>query len=153
MDEQLITISIDEPFEPLVAEEMLRSVVQRTLLLEGWPSAELTVLVTDDETVCQLNRDYRGLDEPTDVLSFSAQEMQPDAATFVSAPEMVNYLGDVIIAYPVAAAQAPTFGRSVVEELALLAVHGALHLLGYDHGTPGEEEVMWAKQAAILNLA
>ncbi len=153
MDEQPITISIEEPFASLIAGELLLSAVQRTLRLEGWPSAELTVLVTDEETVRQLNRDYRGFDEPTDVLSFSALETQPGAAPFVSAPEMANYLGNVIIAYPVAAAQAPTFGRSVAEELALLAVHGTLHLLGYDHETPAEEAAMWARQAAILNPA
>lgn len=153
MDEQPITISIAGPFAALVQEAELLGAVQRTLRLEGWPGAELTVLVTDEETVHQLNRDYRGLDEPTDVLSFSALESQPDAVAFISAPEMANYLGDVIIAYPVAAAQAPTFGRSVAEELALLAVHGTLHLLGYDHATPAEEAAMWARQAAILNPA
>lgn len=153
MEEQPITIVIAEPFSALVDEEALRAVVQRTLRLEGWPAAELTVVVTDDAQVQQLNHEYRGLDEPTDVLSFSAQETLPDAAAFVSAPELAHYLGDVVIAYPYAAAQAPTFGRFVADELALLAVHGTLHLLGYDHATPAEEEAMWARQAAILNPA
>ncbi len=153
MDEQPITITITEPFLALVDEDALRAAVQRTLQLEGWPAAELTVFVTDDAEVQQLNRDYRGLDEPTDVLSFSAQETLPAAAAFVSAPEMAHYLGDVIIAYPYAAAQAPAFGRAVADELALLAVHGTLHLLGYDHATPAEEEAMWARQAAVLNPA
>ena len=111
------------------------------------------MVVTEDARVRQFNREYRGLDEPTDVLSFSAQETLPDAAAFVSAPELAHYLGDVVIAYPYAAAQAPTFGRFVADELALLAVHGTLHLLGYDHATPVEEEAMWARQAAILNPA
>jgi probable rRNA maturation factor len=153
VEEQPITIVIAEPFSALVDEEALRAIVQRTLRLEGWPAAELTVVVTDDAQVQQLNREYRGLDEPTDVLSFSAQETLPDAAAFVSAPELAHYLGDVVIAYPYAAAQAPTFGRFVADELALLAVHGTLHLLGYDHATPVEEEAMWARQAAILNPA
>jgi len=153
VEEQPITVVIAEPFSALVDEEALRAIVQRTLLLEGWPAAELTVVVTDDAQVQQLNREYRGLDEPTDVLSFSAQETLPDAAAFVSAPELAHYLGDVVIAYPYAAAQAPTFGRFVADELALLAVHGTLHLLGYDHATPAEEEAMWARQAAILNPA
>lgn len=87
------------------------------------------------------------------MLSFSAQETLPDAAAFVSAPELAHYLGDVIIAYPYAAAQAVAFDRPAADELALLAVHGTLHLLGYDHATPAEEEAMWARQAAVLNPA
>ncbi len=149
-DEQPITIILDELEAAAVDEQGLRTTLERTLRMEGWPAAELTVVLTSDAQVQQLNRDYRGLDEPTDVLSFSAQEATPG---FIAAPETANYLGDVIIAFPYAAAQAAAQGRTTAAELALLAVHGVLHLLGYDHATPAEEQVMWAKQAAILGPA
>jgi probable rRNA maturation factor len=151
-EDEPITILIDDPFLPLVDTEALRTVVARALTAEGQPDGELTLVITDDTQVQELNQTYRGLDEPTDVLSFAAQESQPDAdgVNFVSAPEAARYLGDIIIAFPYAAANAAAQGRAVRDELALLAVHGTLHLLGYDHGSAEEEEVMWAHQAQIL---
>lgn len=151
-EDEPITILIDEPFLPLVDAEALRAVVARALASEGQPDGELTLVITDDAQVRELNRTYRGLDEPTDVLSFAARESLPDAdgVSFVSAPEAALYLGDIIVAFPYAAANAAAQGRAVRDELALLAVHGTLHLLGYDHGSAGEEEVMWAHQAQIL---
>ena len=99
----------------------------------------------------QLNLEYRGIDAPTDVLSFSAQEdLDEPGAAFVTAPEAEAYLGDIIISFPMAASQAETAGHSVANELCLLAVHGVLHLLGYDHATAEEEAAMWAVQDAVL---
>lgn len=150
-----ITILIDEPFLPLVDAGALRRVVTHALLLEGQPDGELTIVITDNDQVQELNRTYRGVDEPTDVLSFAAQETgaETEDVPFVSAPEAARYLGDVIIAYPYAAANAAAQGRAAADEIALLAVHGTLHLLGYDHGSPAEEEVMWAHQTQILSGA
>jgi probable rRNA maturation factor len=88
-----------------------------------------------------------GIDAPTDVLSFSAQE---DGGPFVAAPEAGGYLGDVILSYPRAVEQARERGHSTEQELDLLIVHGILHLLGYDHASEGEKAVMWAQQEAIL---
>lgn len=153
--EEPITIVIDEPFLPLVDADALRSVVTHALVLEDQPDGELTMVITDNDQVQALNRTYRGLDEPTDVLSFAAQETFAEAedVPFVSAPEAARYLGDIIIAYPYAAANAAALGRAAADEIALLAVHGTLHLLGYDHGSPAEEEVMWAHQTRILSGA
>ena len=120
-----------------------------------WPpratlDAEVTLVITDDEAVAELNRQYRAVDGPTDVLSFAAQESTPG---FVSAPEAAAYLGDIIIALPFTRQQAAGLGRPLADELRLLAVHGTLHLLGYDHAEPDEEAAMWARQDAILAQA
>jgi probable rRNA maturation factor len=108
--------------------------------------AALTLVVTGDEKIRGLNRQFRQVDRPTDVLAFPAAVDAP----FVEAPGQPPYLGDAIISYPRAADQAAEAGHSVEAELALLAVHGTLHLLGYDHATPEEKAVMWAAKEAVL---
>lgn len=142
-----ITIQIDEPFAAEVDAADLTAVVAATLRAEGQPDAEIAVVITDDEEVAGLNAQYRGVEGPTDVLSFAAQEETPG---FVSAPEAAAYLGDILIALPFTRRQAAELGRPLRDELRLLAVHGTLHLLGYDHAEPEEEAVMWARQDAVL---
>ncbi len=132
-----------------ISEEALRGIVEHALHHEG-AEGGVTLVLTDDEGIRSLNRDFRGVDAPTDVLAFGAQE---EAAGFVAAPGMEGYLGDVIVSYPRAVAQAAEQGHSVAEELALLIVHGVLHLLGYDHGTEAEKATMWARQEAILQTS
>lgn len=105
--------------------------------------AGLTLLLTDDEYVQQLNRQYRGEDRPTDVLSFPAGDPLPGT-------EPDNYLGDIAIAVPTAERQAAAKGHTVVAELQLLAVHGVLHLLGHDHLEAPDKATMWAAQAEVL---
>jgi probable rRNA maturation factor len=106
----------------------------------------LSVVITYDEAILELNRQFRDVDAPTDVLAFgSGQE-----GDFVTAPGEPAYLGDVVISYPRAVAQAEEYGHSVDRELALLAVHGVLHLLGYDHVDEAERMEMWARQNEIL---
>ncbi len=142
-----IHILIDEPYRDEVDMEDLEMYARRTLEAEGVPAGELTIVITDAERVRELNRSYRHVDATTDVLAFPMQEGE-------TVPEEdVPYLGDVIIAYPVAKQQAREYGHSVQEELRLLAVHGILHLLGYDHATAEEEARMWARQDAILGKA
>jgi probable rRNA maturation factor len=106
------------------------------------PGASLTLVVTDEAEVQALNRTFRGEDKPTDVLSFVDGEESADTDL---------YLGDIVIALPVAQRQALEGGHSVSAELQLLAVHGTLHLLGHDHAEPDEKARMWAAQAAILH--
>jgi probable rRNA maturation factor len=96
---------------------------------EATGETELSLIITDDEAIRELNRRFRGLDVPTDVLAFGAAAEE----RFVSAPEGPPYLGDVVVSYQRALAQAKEFGHTVEEELMLLVVHGILHLLGYDH--------------------
>lgn len=128
------------------AEDRLREVAEAALRHEDrW--GQITLVITDDQGIRELNRDFLGRDAPTDVLAFAAQE---ETEPFVVAPEGGNYLGDVIISYPRAAAQASDLGHPVEQELNLLVVHGVLHLLGYDHATEEEKAVMWARQEEIL---
>jgi probable rRNA maturation factor len=151
-----IDVEVDEAFAHLVDQENLAAAVVAALQAAGRTDGALTVALTDDATVQQLNRDYRGVDAPTDVLSFAAQEADPkrDGQGLALPPELAgelaNYLGDIIIAYPYTARQATQFQNAVAAELRLLAVHGALHLLGYDHATADGEAAMWALQDAVL---
>lgn len=111
------------------------------LVSEG---AALTILLTDNEYIQELNRQYRGEDRPTDVLSFSAGEPMPGSEG------LLEYLGDIAIAVPVAEEQATEKGHGLLAELQLLAIHGVLHLVGYDHLEPDEKEIMWDVQGTIL---
>ena len=96
----------------------------------------------DDKHIQSLNRDFLGHDAPTDVLSFPADEPDPETGRI--------YLGDVVISVARAAEQARERGHAVEAEMQLLVVHGVLHLLGHDHAEAGEKERMWAAQAGAL---
>ena len=142
-----IEVQVDSDFADRVEPEMLQRTAQATLEAEQAPEGTgLTLVITDDEQIRALNRQFNETDRPTDVLSFSNRE----GADFISPDEEDLYLGDVIISYPTALAQATEHGHPVEQELALLIVHGCLHLLGYDHATDDEREQMWARQEAIL---
>lgn len=119
---------------------------EAVLRAEGHGAWEMALTVTTSQRVRALNRAYRGIDRATDVLSFSQREGE-EAAAVPGAPLV---LGDVIVSLEVAARQARSFGHSLARELAFLAVHGTLHLLGYDHETPPEEAVMMAKAETVL---
>jgi probable rRNA maturation factor len=108
--------------------------------------SELTVVVTDDESLRDLNFRHRGIDAPTDVLAFSNENQGP----FVGAPGLPRYLGDIVISFQRAEAQAAHAGHAVQAELQLLVVHGVLHLLGYDDVAEEQRARMWEAQAAIL---
>lgn len=105
----------------------------------------LTTVFTDDETVSDLNRKHRQIDAPTDVLSFPSDPL-PD---FVDEPP---YLGDLIIAYPYASAQAKSHNHQLDDSLCLLVIHGTLHLLGYDHNISETRAKMWSAQADVLDV-
>ncbi|HNR01116.1 MAG TPA: rRNA maturation RNase YbeY [Anaerolineaceae bacterium] len=103
----------------------------------------ISILISDDEKIRELNKTYRGIDKTTDVLSFSSGDQFPDSKTI--------YLGDVVISYPTALRQSVKHEHPVSHEMALLSVHGVLHLLGYDHATIEEEKKMWRLQETILS--
>ncbi len=145
-----IDVQTDVAYEGETPAERLRQLATAALQRCGAADGELSLVIGDDELLQQLNQAYRGIDAPTDVLSFAAREESEGAEPFVTSPEMLNYLGDVIISFPTAQRQAAAAGHSVGEELSLLAVHGVLHLLGYDHASPEEEAAMWQLQAEIL---
>jgi probable rRNA maturation factor len=142
-----ISVQVDELFAAEIDATGLAGAAEAALLAEGDGDSEVSLVVTSDEVLAELNRHYRGVEGPTDVLSFAARESAPG---FVSAPEADNYLGDVLIALPFVRRQAAELGRDLDDELRLLVVHGTLHLLGYDHAEPDEEAEMWARQDEIL---
>lgn len=107
---------------------------------------EVEVVIADAETVRDLNRRFRGQDEPTDVLSFGATEGE----AFVASPDEPPSLGEVIVCLPVAEEQAHRVGRPVAGEVAHLVVHGLLHILGYDHEEPREGERMKRREDELL---
>jgi probable rRNA maturation factor len=119
-----------------------RTLVQQAVL----PPASLTILLTGDALLQQLNRDFMGYDLPTDVLSFPAGEMMPGMAE----AGMGSYLGDLAISVARAEEQAAAAGHSLADELQLLTVHGVLHLLGHDHAGAEEKAAMWSAQASVL---
>lgn len=110
---------------------------------------EVSITFVDDETIRELNCSYRGVDRPTDVLSFAFDEASQDGHNFVAAPG-THMLGDIVISLERASWQSREYGHSLARELGFLTVHGLLHLLGYDHDTPERTAVMREKEEQIL---
>jgi probable rRNA maturation factor len=121
---------------------LLEKAAQAVLDLSGVAAGDLTIALVDDARIQGLNRDFLSHDAPTDVLSFPADESDPETGR--------HYLGDVVISLARATEQAAQRGHAVEAEMQLLVVHGVLHLLGHDHADPGEKDRMWAAQAGIL---
>jgi probable rRNA maturation factor len=107
-------------------------------------AVELSVALVDDATIAELNRSYRQVDRPTDVLAFAMEEGEPVPGRGHGADHSHRVLGDVIISVPTARRQAKQHKRSLLEELTMLLAHGLLHLLGYDHASNREERQMKA---------
>jgi len=145
-----VDIQIDDRFANQVDAELIEQAIAAALVAEGVDGAiEVSVLVTDDATLHQLNRDYRNVDTPTDVLSF-ADDDENDTA-FVRPPDAPRYLGDLAISSESVILQAAEYGHSRVRELAFLTVHGMLHLLGYDHERgAADQAAMRAREELIM---
>jgi probable rRNA maturation factor len=122
--------------------DLLERAARAVLDLSGAQEADLTIVLVDDARIQALNRDFLAHDAPTDVLSFPADETDPETGRC--------YLGDVVISTQRAAEQARERGHAIEAEMQLLVVHGILHLLGHDHAEVGEKERMWAAQARAL---
>lgn len=160
-----VLVSVDEPYEGEIGSAWLEDVARAGLAAAGVAGkAEVSLLITGDETVRALNAEYRGLDETTDVLSFSAEhpghwEGEGDGlrdsheggnGEFVLPPGLPQPLGEIIVSWPQAQRQAGEHGVSLVQELAHLVIHGALHLVGYDHVEPEETALMQAREREAL---
>lgn len=115
---------------------LLQKIAEETARLEGYDQGEISFALVDNEKIQMLNKRYRQIDRPTDVLSFPMDE---------------EVWGDVIISVEQAKNQACDYGHSLERELGYLAVHGILHLLGYDHNSPGEKEEMRQKEERVLS--
>ena len=156
-------VSVDAHYDGEISVEWLETVTIEALAAAGVAAnAEVSLLITDDETVRALNAEYRGLDENTDVLSFSAEhpghwegdgdgpEAAADAHDFVLPPGIPRPLGEIVVSWPQAQRQAAEHGVSSRQELAHLVIHGALHLVGHDHVEPDETERMQALERRAL---
>jgi probable rRNA maturation factor len=121
---------------------LLENAAQVVLDLSGATDGDITIALVNNLHIQVLNRDFLGHDAPTDVLSFPAEESDPETGR--------RYLGDVVISISRAAEQAGERGHSIEAEIQLLVVHGVLHLLGHDHAGVGDKQRMWAAQAQAL---
>ena len=134
-------INIESEFS--VPNDLLERAAQAVLEHESESmDSDLSIVLTDNARLHELNLNYLGVNAPTDVLSFPASETDPETGT--------HYLGDILISVPRAQVQAEAAGHSLEAEVQLLVVHGVLHLLGYDHAEPEEKAHMWKAQAEIL---
>jgi probable rRNA maturation factor len=145
-----INVLVDDSYKEHVDSGWLKKLTEKILSSQKITGrTEVGVAIVSQERIKELNSKYLGENEPTDVLSFP---MHPDEApAFISPPDGVEHLGEVIISYPQAVKQAEEHDHPVRRELAVLLVHGMLHLLGYDHGEAEEEQQMKEKENNILS--
>ena len=138
------------PEELAVPQEYVDNVTSAAEMvgrLYGVENGEVSITLTDNAYIHKLNKQYRGIDRPTDVLSFALNESEEPE---IEGGMTVNVLGDLIISVERAEEQAADFGHSVRREMAFLTVHGMLHLLGYDHMKDEEREEMEAEQRFVM---
>jgi probable rRNA maturation factor len=135
----MIHIESNFPFPEELLERAARAALEHEAESQ---ECELSIVLTDNEHLQELNLNYLGIDAPTDVLSFPASETDPESGA--------RYIGDILLSIPRAQSQADAAGHPLESEVQLLVVHGTLHLLGHDHAEPGEKSRMWEAQAGIL---
>lgn len=146
---------LHEEIDPIAddLQQLLIRCIQEAAAREEVDGEVVVTLVTN-ERIHELNREYRGVDRPTDVLSFAMNEAgEEEMDIFIEEDEFEDYpnmLGDIVISLPKAQEQAEEYGHSLERELGFLAVHGFLHLIGYDHGTAEEEKEMFSRQEEVL---
>lgn len=142
MSDYEIEVQNDDEY-PINPERLILAIKTTLALQETVAGCQITVVMTDNDGVQALNREFRNVDAPTDILSFP----------FSNTPDVASYLGDLVIAFPYASAQAEREQHALEDSLMLLVVHGTLHLLGYDHDTPENRQDMWdAQEEALLKL-
>ena len=148
-----LTLSQEAPLPPGIDAALFERVARAVLAAEGLRGRlELGLTIVDAEGMREINREQRGVDAPTDVLSFPLIDWtQP--SPFVAPPDGVLHLGDIVLCAPIAVQQAEEYGHSVERELAYLFAHGLLHLLGYDHEDPAQQAEMRRREEAALAAA
>jgi probable rRNA maturation factor len=147
-----INILIEEGIEPEPETEWMQRVVESVLGEENLPpTIEMSLLITGQARIQELNKEYRGKDQPTDVLSFSLVEQKDgESEAFIGPPDGLIHLGEVIISYPQTVLQAQESGHGIKKEIAILIIHGVLHILGYDHEKKELAPAMKAREKEIL---
>ncbi|WP_026692859.1 rRNA maturation RNase YbeY [Peribacillus kribbensis] len=130
-----------------LVDEILQFAAGKLSIQQG---TELSVTFVDNDTIQKINAEYRDKDQPTDVISFALEEMGEDEVQIVGG-EMPRVLGDIVISVERTREQAEEYQHSFERELGFLALHGFLHLLGYDHMTEEDEKIMFGKQKEILD--
>ncbi len=138
---------------PANIHELLEQLLNIASTVEPIPAGEIVLTFVDDEVICELNEQYRGIDKPTDVLSFSMSEQTDEEPIIVYENKPEEQLGDIVISAPAAKRQSEEYGHSLEREIGFLFIHGLLHLLGYDHQDEHAEQRMIQKQEQILQLA
>lgn len=131
--------------KPLKRQLLAAELGSRAALAHEGAEGSVCIELTNDELIHEANRDYRGVDRPTDVLSFPTSEGEQ----LIGIPD--GHLGDIMISVETAERQAAELGHSTEREIAFLAIHGTLHILGYDHMLPEDEEIMTARQREIIS--
>ena len=141
----MINIQIKRPFHLDGLKESIVNAVEGTLKNQsaGEQEIDLSIVITSDKELQRLNKNHLGINNPTDVLSFSGGDIDPDTGN--------RYLGDVIISFERVRVQALEHGWTELEEIQLLVIHGTLHLLGFDHSESNQEIQMWSIQTNILH--
>ena len=139
----MIFVDIDEAFQGVLDPRILQETTLAVLAhFDIRQDQELQIKISTDDVLQTLNLQYHDIDAPTDVLSFPIGFENPETGR--------HYLGDILVSYPQAERQAEQAGHSTENEVRLLVVHGVLHLMGYDHGTPEEKDEMWSVQDELL---
>ena len=135
----------NETNEEISEFKEVKKVIKKAIEIENLDNLEFNIILVDNNYIHELNKNYRGIDRPTDVITFALEDVDDfkDIDTRV--------LGDIYISIDKARSQAIEYGHSLTRELCFLAVHGFLHLLGYDHMKKEDEEVMFARQELILD--
>lgn len=150
-----MTVLIDVRAEgfPAQLEKVMEKIVLDSLKYENFQEeCEVSISIVDNEEIHQINKQFRGIDRPTDVLSFPQLTFEEGERMERNEKDEV-VLGDIIISLEKAQEQAEEYGHSLKREIAFLTAHSMLHLLGYDHMEPEEEKEMFAKQKEILEMA
>ena len=147
----MIAIDFMDETESLNQQELkfVQNILEHAAKEEGLGDSEVSVTFVTNEMIRDINREYRGKDQPTDVISFAMEELGEGETAIIGSPEP-RMLGDIIISLDRTKEQAADYGHSFERELGFLAVHGFLHLLGYDHMTEEDEKKMFSRQEEIL---
>lgn len=141
------TDTIDEELQQLVSTILSHAAEEEGL--SGEIEVSLTFIL--DDAIREINAEYRGIDRSTDVISFALEELGEGEVVIISEQGMPTVLGDILISVETAERQAKEYGHDLNREICFLALHGFLHLLGYDHETEEDEVKMFGRQKEILN--